>query len=268
MAQTISIRTEDDDSLLSQKYGNLNFIKDKTILYEFLNIKEINKNPEISSFIIYPFGCNESQKKAIKTSLEYSISLIEGPPGTGKTQTILNLISNLLIDKKTIAVVSNNNSAVENVFNKLKDNNLDYLVAFLGKKDNKKKFIENQKYRKLPKGKVFKEDEIKKLKNKIINLNKELDLSFKKNIELSEVSEKLNNLKLEFEYFKKSHNEFFRKKNGNNHCDIKLKLSRDQIIKLLINQKKLLNKKTSSKVLFFPKMFFNKIKIIFIWNKK
>ena len=48
--------------------------------------------------------------------MENQISVIQGPPGTGKTQTILNIIANILIQGKTVQVVSNNNSATENVF--------------------------------------------------------------------------------------------------------------------------------------------------------
>ena len=36
-------------------------------------------------------------------------------------------------------------SAIQNVYDKLKNNNLDFIVAFLGKDSNKTKFIENQK---------------------------------------------------------------------------------------------------------------------------
>lgn len=57
-------------------------------------------NPAVSTsnkILIYPFGCNESQKLAVETSLKNSISIVEGPPGTGKTQTILNIIANLIV---------------------------------------------------------------------------------------------------------------------------------------------------------------------------
>ena len=74
----------------------------------------------------------------------------------------------------------------------MKNNNLNYLAAFLGKEDNKRQFIENQIHRKLPKGKVLEENKIKKLKKEILYLNNELNLSFKENVKLSEVSEKLN----------------------------------------------------------------------------
>ena len=49
------------------------------------------------------------------------------------------------MNNETVAVVSNNNSAIQNVYDKLKNNNLDFIVAFLGRDSNKTKFIENQK---------------------------------------------------------------------------------------------------------------------------
>ena len=65
--------------------------------------------------MIYPFGLNQSQKLAVERALSSKISIIQGPPGTGKTQTILNMIANVVKKRKTVAVVSNNNSATHNV---------------------------------------------------------------------------------------------------------------------------------------------------------
>ena len=94
--------------------------------------------------IIYPFGCNASQKAAVEAALTHQVSIIQGPPGTGKTQTILNIIANLLLANKTVLVVSNNNSAVENVAEKLAGESLDFIVAKLGSVQNKEAFIANQ----------------------------------------------------------------------------------------------------------------------------
>ena len=79
--------------------------------------------------------------------MENQISVIQGPPGTGKTQTILNIIANILLEGKTVQIVSNNNSAIENVYEKLSSPkyNLGFIVAMLGNFQNKKIFIENQK---------------------------------------------------------------------------------------------------------------------------
>jgi hypothetical protein len=91
--------------------------------------------------LIYPFGVNESQLKAVEQAFSAQISVIEGPPGTGKTQTILNILSNILLRGQTVAVLSNNNAAVENVYEKLEKCGLGYLVAKLGNQENREEFF-------------------------------------------------------------------------------------------------------------------------------
>lgn len=95
----------------------------------------------LSTPLIYPFGVNASQLAAVEQALTSQVSLIEGPPGTGKTQTILNIIANVLLRGKTVAVLSNNNAAVENVYEKLGKSGLDYLVARLGSREHREKFF-------------------------------------------------------------------------------------------------------------------------------
>ena len=98
--------------------------------------------------MIYPFGLNQSQKAAVERALSSKISIIQGPPGTGKTQTILNIIANVVRSGKTVAVVSNNNSATHNVAEKLEKKNVAFLTAFLtaflGSLANKQKFLDAQ----------------------------------------------------------------------------------------------------------------------------
>ena len=93
--------------------------------------------------LIYPFGLNESQYQAVERAFSAQVSVIEGPPGTGKTQTILNILANILLRGQTVAVLSNNNAAVANVYEKLEKCGLGYLVAKLGNKDNREAFFAN-----------------------------------------------------------------------------------------------------------------------------
>lgn len=64
---------------------------------------------------------NDSQKAAICSALAGPVAIIQGPPGTGKTRTIVNLLAciHALYPERTVAVVSSNNAAVDNVFEKL-----------------------------------------------------------------------------------------------------------------------------------------------------
>jgi len=93
--------------------------------------------------LLVPFDFNQSQVRAIDTALKNNISVIEGPPGTGKTQTILNLIANIIYRGKNCAVVSNNNTAIDNVYEKLREEKLSFVAATLGRKTNVEQFFES-----------------------------------------------------------------------------------------------------------------------------
>ncbi len=92
-----------------------------------------NVNKEGNYVPVFLFGCNKSQYMAVKRAMENRISVIQGPPGTGKIQTILNIIANILLQGKTVQIVSNNNSATENVYDKLASPKLKIIpsLAFL-----------------------------------------------------------------------------------------------------------------------------------------
>ena len=142
---TLGINVEDESSegILSSVYARIDFVDESTVASSYINPNQGIKRFNLET-PLFPFGCNSSQMRAVKAALTNQISVIQGPPGTGKTQTILNIIANLLRDKKSVLVVSSNNSATENVLEKLAKNGLDFLVASLGKKENKEAFIANQ----------------------------------------------------------------------------------------------------------------------------
>lgn len=94
--------------------------------------------------VIYPFGSNLSQMQSVDNALCNQLSLIEGPPGTGKTQTILNIAANLILRDKTLLVASPNNAATKNVSDKLIDKGYGFLVAALGSKANVASFVDSQ----------------------------------------------------------------------------------------------------------------------------
>lgn len=133
LSAEVSLVLEDGKALLKSKYDRIHGIDPNTVLSKYLKGSELDRNEANSTaMIIYPFGCNVSQKTAVEKALNNQVSVIEGPPGTGKTQTILNIIANLIIQGKTMAIVSNNNSATQNVLDKLEKNELHFFAAFLG----------------------------------------------------------------------------------------------------------------------------------------
>lgn len=108
-------------SLLTNEYKKINYVSSDTALYKYLNPEQkINILDTRLEYLIFPFGANQSQYQAVKNAMNSQITIIEGPPGTGKTQTILNIIANIVKNGKTVAVVSNNNAATNNVYEKIK----------------------------------------------------------------------------------------------------------------------------------------------------
>lgn len=178
------IPVDDDKAVsLADKYTKMEFVAKKSLLETYLNVESYGNPSTGQSAPIFPFGCNRSQYKAVKNALENRISVIQGPPGTGKTQTILNILANLLLDGKTMEIVSNNNSAVENVKEKLEANGLDFLCAQLGRASNKKEFVEAQTGA-FPDMSSWKLGNAKKLRQEDVALSREMQ-------ELYECQEKL-----------------------------------------------------------------------------
>lgn len=134
---------DDPESLLSKQYKKHSFIDPDSVLADYLKPTELIYS-QYDSTPVFPFGFNLSQKKATERALSSKISVIEGPPGTGKTQTILNIIANAVMQGKTVAVVSNNNSATANVYEKLQKYGIEFISASLGNRTNKKEFFDSQ----------------------------------------------------------------------------------------------------------------------------
>ena len=195
------IPIDDDKSVsLADKYGKLEFVTKNSLLEAYLNVDTYKKTSENQSAPIFPFGCNRSQYKAVRNALENQISVIQGPPGTGKTQTILNILANLLLDGKTMEIVSNNNSAVENVKEKLEAEGLGFLCAQLGRASNKKDFVEGQTGT-FPDISSWELEDAEEARKKAVALSIELQELYENQEELAICSEKSKEYKRQLERF-------------------------------------------------------------------
>ena len=73
------------------------------------------------SDLLTPLQAESSQMAAIATADRGKDFIIIGPPGTGKSQTISNLIAHMLGKGKTVLFVSEKTAALEVVYRRLKD---------------------------------------------------------------------------------------------------------------------------------------------------
>lgn len=119
--------------LLDVIFENL-FESEDNLLFPFVTGAEFNNSiidAEDRPILLFS-NSNASQKTAIEKSLSEKVSFIEGPPGTGKTTTILNIVANLLYRNKKIVVISKNNSAINNIGEELDKVDLPKIYVRLG----------------------------------------------------------------------------------------------------------------------------------------
>ncbi len=144
LADRIGLTDEEGNNILLRRYEKIRGVRENSALGTFLMQKPIEPDPDGPGFVVYPFGFNLSQMAAIDNALSHGMSVIEGPPGTGKTQTILNILANAIMQGKSVAVASSNNSAIENVVEKLRKYGIDFIAALLGSVNNQNDFVKNQ----------------------------------------------------------------------------------------------------------------------------
>ncbi len=124
----IPIPLEKEYNNIKQNYQN------NTLSYPlqtFFGIK--NKHNRKANIIILDHNINLEQLTVVYNALSQDITYVQGPPGTGKTQTILNVIISHLINKKTVCITSNNNEAIQNIYQKLQaiEKNMNYPLPIL-----------------------------------------------------------------------------------------------------------------------------------------
>lgn len=133
--RAVVARQRADDPLV-RPFERLGFVHPESALARYLAGAPIEFLAEPDAAPIFPFRCNLSQRDAVQRALTRSVSVIQGPPGTGKTETILNLLADIILVKgRTAGVVSHGNAAVDNVREKLEELEFGHVLANLGKRN-------------------------------------------------------------------------------------------------------------------------------------
>lgn len=121
------------------KYNREKFMENK-IVSSFANgernfLNEENGKKDIheikNSDVIMPLSADSSQIKAIYDAEKGESFILDGPPGTGKSQTIANMIVNFLYHGKKVLFVAEKEVALDVVKRRLDDLNLGQFVLEL-----------------------------------------------------------------------------------------------------------------------------------------
>lgn len=123
------------DSLLESGFGEPEgSLPEETFLDDHRPVGETNE----------VFDADGSQTLAILQALSGHSMVVEGPPGTGKSQTIANLIAEFVAEGKKVLFVSEKSAALNVVYDRLKDAGLTGACLELhGTKSNKRSFYNN-----------------------------------------------------------------------------------------------------------------------------
>lgn len=114
-----------NDITFKRMEDNLNHLnlKGKNALKYILNERNPKKNRETPYISYIDTSLNESQKIAIENSLSSeNFYLIHGPFGTGKTRTLVELISQETRQNHKVLATAESNAAVDNILERLMDN--------------------------------------------------------------------------------------------------------------------------------------------------
>ena len=71
-----------------------------------------SERPELGP-LAAPLPCNLSQEAALDALRHEPLTIVTGPPGTGKTQFVVNAVTNAWLDGDIVLVTSTNNAAVD-----------------------------------------------------------------------------------------------------------------------------------------------------------
>lgn len=117
-------------ALINPSYSNLNQISENSTLH-FIQPDSLNcECVPLDANLKEVFIMDHSQKAALEESLTKKITVITGPPGTGKSQVVCNILVNAMEQGETVLFASKNNKAVDVVKEKLDDIFNDKIIRY------------------------------------------------------------------------------------------------------------------------------------------
>jgi hypothetical protein len=111
------------------------------------SVEPIGSAGEAAFVNCYPVvPCDPTQLRAISAAHARRSYIVQGPPGTGKSQTITNLIADLVAQGKRILFVCEKRAAIDVVYHRLRQRGLHDLVCLIhDSQADKREFIQDLK---------------------------------------------------------------------------------------------------------------------------
>ena len=172
--------------------------------WTYRNIGKSNKRNNESLLEVLP--ANLEQRQAIQSSLTEELTVITGPPGTGKSQVVTNLLINCAWQGKRVLFASKNNKAVDVVEERINNLETRPVLLRLGSRNNyQEKLVkhisnllstsvdeeEQQKFEKL-------KEKFEEINNKLLEIDEDINEVINLRNKVDELDRKIEQLRNEF----------------------------------------------------------------------
>lgn len=172
-AKLFNLLVRNPESSGNNSYTKPNYFKDELFESHKSKVKNLNGDEDFSVFFPLPF--NKEQKQIYENYLKNRLTVVTGPPGTGKSHTIVNILCSLLAQGKRVLVTAQTDKALESLLDKIPETFDDLIFTKIQLETNQNRFS---------------------LEKSIGNISKILTDNFYLNVETK--IEELDNLKAEY----------------------------------------------------------------------
>ena len=137
------LQTTEEESFLNTTIPWEHFINEGELTKDSENLDDTENCPSLNDTRLYfPLPTNEEQRKIAECLRTRPYVLVKGPPGTGKSHTIANLICHLLARGDRILVTAQKPKALTVLREKLPSGIQGLCVTFLGTSNEDQRFLE------------------------------------------------------------------------------------------------------------------------------
>lgn len=105
--------------------------------------KQLPVNPKDNKLeLIEVTSLNDEQKDAVKSAFNNTLTVITGPPGTGKSQVVINIIANAVARGENVLFGSKNHKAVDVVIDRIASKQKEPIILKFGQNSKESLFVE------------------------------------------------------------------------------------------------------------------------------
>ncbi|MBU1923204.1 MAG: ATP-binding protein, partial [Candidatus Omnitrophica bacterium] len=112
------------------------------VIESIINRKAIELETKQDSQLVEITPLNDDQRKAVRSAFSKTLTVVTGPPGTGKSQVVLNIIANAVVRGESVLFGSRNNKAVDVVLERMLQIQEQPIILRFGQGSKESLFIE------------------------------------------------------------------------------------------------------------------------------